>query len=496
MDDKNNLDLKKLDKLDIDEVLQVLNSWDFQPPVKEEIQEESKSYVRFSKDGMEASLFLAPPKEKEIYTQEVIHSFLETKGVKAGIIKSTVRAMIKKKVYNRETLIARGIKAVPGKNGYYQFFFSRNEKPTPQIRRDGTVDYSSFNVLQSVSKDDVLAIYHPATNGTAGCDVRGKFLPLQPGKDMQKLKGKGFYKFEGSNTYYASMDGKVEYKDNELTICSIHVIEGDITSITGKIEFYGDIVINGNIEAGASIRTGKTLTVNGNVEACQMFAGGDIILKKGIQGAQKSKIIAKGNLYADFIEQTEVEVQGDVKANVIMNSVIHAEGKVYLTGKRGTIIGGYVHALEAIEANSVGNDVEVHTIIHVGYNTDAMDNRKALKNNEKTLKEDLSNLMRQMGQLEKYKNTNSDKSMIEQEIRTLQLQKNDLIIKLGKLKEDSLKLQNILDKAKGAYIRIDGSVYRGVVIGVDENQFSVFKNTSFMRYANVDGKLTPTVIIE
>ena len=65
MDDKNNLDLKKLDKLDIDEVLQVLNSWDFQPPVKEEIQEESKSYVRFSKDGMEASLFLAPPKEKE-----------------------------------------------------------------------------------------------------------------------------------------------------------------------------------------------------------------------------------------------------------------------------------------------------------------------------------------------------------------------------------------------------------------------------------------------
>ena len=64
------------------------------------------------------------------------------------------------------------------------------------------------------------------------------------------------------------------------------------------------------------------------------------------------------------------------------------------------------------------------------------------------------------------------------------------------MKEDSLKLQNILDKAKGAYIRIDGSVYRGVVIGVDENQFSVFKNTSFMRYANVDGKLTPTVIIE
>lgn len=497
MDKEKELDLEKNKNLDIDDILQVLNSWDFKPiPTEQDEKKEEKTYVRISQDGMEAWLYLAPPLEGEIYTKEVILSIIEAQGVKAGFIHSSINAMIKKKVYNRETKVAKGMTAVAGKNGYYQFFFVTTEKVAPQYNKDGSVDYSSFHLLQSVEKDDVLAIYHPAEHGTAGYNVQGKFLPLKPGKDLPPLQGKGFYKSEGSNTYFAALDGKVEYKDGVLDIRSIHVVDEDVTTINGKIEFFGDIVINGNVEASVSIRTAKTLTINGNVGACSIYAGGDIILKKGIQGANKAKVVTKGNLFAEFIEHANVEVQGNVTANIIMNSIINAQGKVLLTGTKGTLLGGYTHALEAIEANSMGNNVEIRTLVHVGCKPDVMDKRKALAQMEKYLREELSDLARQMKQLERYKAANPETVVMENEMQSLMLQKRDLITKLEKLKQDTEMVNEIVNKAGKAYIKVDGPIYRGVTVCIDDNQFTVSQNTSFMRYTNVAGKLSAKVLVD
>lgn len=497
MEKEKELDLEKNKNLDIDDILQVLNSWDFKPiPTEQDEKKEEQSYVRISLDRMEAWLYLAPPLEGEIYTKEVILSIAEAHGVKAGFIHSSINAMIKKKIYCRETKIAKGMTAVAGKNGYYQFFFVTEEKVVPQYHPDGSVDYSSFHDLQSVEKDDILAIYHPAEQGTAGYNVQGKFLPLKPGKDLLPLQGRGFYRSDGSNSYFASVDGKVEYKNGVLDIRSIHIVDEDVTTIQGKIEFFGDIVIHGNVESGVSIRTAKTLTIDGTVGACNIYAGGDIVLKKGIQGANKAKVVTKGNLLAEFIEHANVEAQVNVKANIIMNSIINAEGKVFLTGTKGTLLGGYTHALEAIEANSMGNSVEIRTLVHVGCKPDVMDKRKALAQMEKSLREELSDLARQVKQLERYKATNSEAVVIESEMQSLTLQKRDLVIKLEKLKQDMNLVATTVKKASKAYIKVDGPIYRGVTVCVDDNQFTVNQNTSFMRYTNVAGKLSPTVLVD
>lgn len=444
MENKKNEDIN-VNSLDVDDILQVLNSWDFSDAIeKPVIVEKTESYVHFDKNDMEACFSLAPPQEGELYTESSVHTILKEKGVKAGIIESTLKAMVKKKVYNRETLIAKGMKAIEGKNGYYQFFFQRaNAKSAPRIREDGTVDYANFNLIESVQKDDILAMYHPATKGQAGCDVRGKFLQLHPGKELPPLKGKGFYRNEGSNMYYAAQDGKVEYKDGEIEIRTIYVIEEDVTLTTEKVEFFGDIVINGNVESGVSIRTGKTLTINGTVGACNLYAGGDIILKKGVIGSNKSKIVTKGSLYADFIEHSIVETQKDVYANVIMSSKVESEGKIILTGTEATIIGGYTHAGQAIECKSSGNDVEIRTVMHVG--------EKPVEKEELSEKENVKE---------------------QQMIR----------------KENAKKYEN-------SYIKIDGPINRGTIIGIGENQYFVDSNTSFMQFRNIHGQLTRKMII-
>ncbi|MDD2972772.1 MAG: FapA family protein [Lachnospiraceae bacterium] len=441
-------------ELDVDDILQVLNSWEFPDTQEQKVerieQEKRESYVYFRNNDMEAWLSLAPPSPGEVYTLDQVRDFLKKKGVKTGIIDSSVKAMIRKRVYNRATKVAVGIESLEGKNGYYQFYFQREHKrPAPSVRENGTVDYGSFHLIESVQKDDILALYHPATKGKPGCDVHGKFIFMHPGKDLPPLRGKGFYRHEGSNAYYAAQDGKVEYHDGEIEIRSTHVVDGDVTLTTGRVEFFGDIVIYGSVEAGVSIKTGRTLTITGTVGPCDIFAGGDVVLKKGVQGANRAKIITRGVLYADFIEHSYVEAKKGVCANVIMNSNVIVDEKVTLTGSNGAIIGGYTHANEAIDIKRAGNDAEIRTILHVGE--------------------------RPHSQLEKKKEINVFNTDAQSLFRQL---------------KNSEKVEN------PAYIRIDGDVYRGTVVCVDENQHVIREKTSFMEYRNVHGQLTEKVIVD
>jgi len=494
----NLLELNQLDQLDnlqIDEILQALGNWEFLPE-NIEIPEKIKTHVRISEEEMEAWLYLEPPTEGEKYTKEWIMKFLDDNGVKAGIISSNISAMVKKEVYEREILIARGLRPEDGNSGYYEYFFERELKIVPRYREDGSVDYSSFNVLQNVNRDDIIAEYHPASKGKAGYSVRGKFLPQKQPGELGALKGRGFYrKTDEPCLYRALTGGKIEYKNDTITIESTHVIEGNVTTVHGRIEFYGDILVKGNVEAGVVIRTAKSLTINGNVEAVTIYAGGDVVLRRGIQGAGKAKIFAKGNVYAEFIEHTGIEALGSVKANVIMNSFVEAEKSVILTEKKGMLIGGYTHATESFEAITVGNDVEVKTVIHVGSKPELIEKKKSLIQSEQYLKEELANLVKELYQLKKLMRENPDVEILQGELKKVMSKRNDLIRRMESLKEEYQKVDSNIERGKNAYIKINGNVYRGTTVCVGTNQHELKNGTCYMKYTNVDGRLTGTVIV-
>ena len=70
--------------------------------------------------------------------------------------------------------MASSVKGAPGREGYFEFFFD-TEKPKPKINKDGTVDYRSMSLVQNVTEGSLLAVYHPAVQGTSGRDVTGAF---------------------------------------------------------------------------------------------------------------------------------------------------------------------------------------------------------------------------------------------------------------------------------------------------------------------------------
>lgn len=50
-------------------------------------------------------------------------------------------------------------------------------------------------------------------------------------------------------------------------------------------------------------------------------------------------------------------------------------------------------------------------------------------------------------------------------------------------------------QAREAKIRVSGNIYKGVMIGVDDHQMAINRDTSFMEYKAQNGIIVGTVVV-
>lgn len=455
------------------------------------------SQVRLSEDHMTAWLTLNPPADGVPYRKEELIAFLNSHGVVTGYHSSNLSAMVKKKIYCREVKAAVGMAETPGTDGYYEYRFSPERMKEPSIRADGSVDYSSMAMLQNVAKGDVVAVYRRATQGSPGYTVKGEEKKCKPSRELPPIRGRNIRKLEDGVTYISEVDGKVEVKDGRIDIQNVHEIHGDVNYITGKVEFYGDITIYGNVEAGVVIRAGRNITIKGITEGVTIYAGGDVLLEKGLVGGKKAKISAKGNVFADFVENAQIDAKGSVNANVILNSNVSANEKVVVTGKRGAIIGGYTHGLMGIEASNIGNEAEVKTVVHVGYDRKTYTKHLELYKKEQETSQLLEQTVGEMSDILKKKRRSGGRinPLEEQRLLELNRKKDECFSLLDDLKADREMVNQLMEKGKGAMVVADGPIYRGVIICADNAQLPLEHNTCYMKYSCSNGFVAGQVII-
>ena len=449
--------------------------------------------LRVAKDGMSAWLYLAPPDRGQTYTKEELITYLERNGVIKGYHSSNLSAMVKKRVYEREILVAQGQEVQKGKDGWFEYLFTPEEYGVPKIREDGTVDYTSMSALHNVREGDKVAIYHHAEAGIDGYTVRGAGVKAKPVKELPPVRGKGVVR-EGDE-YYAQTDGKIEAKNGKIDIQKVHEVAGDVTLIVGRVEFFGDVIINGNVESGVVIRAGRNIEIHGTAGSATLLAGGDVIISRGIQGG--GSIVAKGSVFADFIENTTVRAGGTVQSNTILNANISAQDKVITTGKKGAVIGGYVHGYRGIEAMTAGSDAEVKTILHSGYEMKSYERFLELRRQEGEIKERLSELVDNVTDALREKRMGSSGISMAAEIRLAERDrtKSQYFEELDKISREKEALEELMEDSQGAYIKVDGNIYRNVVISVNIEQLTLNRSTGYMIYTADDGVLEGNVIV-
>lgn len=78
---------------------------------------------------------------------------LSNRGINTEIQEQKINELLHYEIYRKRWIVAKGVPAVKGKDGWYEFMFDKDFKEMkPKIREDGSVDYSPN--IQIVNKGD------------------------------------------------------------------------------------------------------------------------------------------------------------------------------------------------------------------------------------------------------------------------------------------------------------------------------------------------------
>ncbi|MCI8683248.1 MAG: DUF342 domain-containing protein [Lachnospiraceae bacterium] len=331
--------------------------------LEEQARQATECMVTVSQDKMEAYVTLEKGSGK---TKNEIMRLLAKENVVFGILQKEIEKNLEEAEQGtKRFLAAQGTRPERGRDGYYEFFFRTGIPQIPAIRKDGSIDYQNTVYFEQVQAGQVIAVYHEAQPGIGGRTVDGTELPAQGGQEKQMLKGRGFLLSQDKKTYIARESGKIELKNNEITIQPLLVVN-EVTISTGNLRFNGSIWVRGNVGSGVVIQAKDELIVEGNVESARLQSGGRIVIKNGVSGGGMAVIEAAGEIHGKFFEGASLTSNEGIYANYVMNCNMIAGKEIVISGTRGAIIGGTAAAVNGVKAHHIGNRAGLLTNISIG----------------------------------------------------------------------------------------------------------------------------------
>jgi len=215
-----------------------------------------------------------------------------------------------------------------------------------------------------------------------------------------------------------------------------------------------------------------------------------------MQGGGKGSIVAGGDVFTEFIEYANVTAGGNIQSNVILSSQVNADNKVMLTGKKGLIAGGFVHGMMGITCISAGNQSEIKTGLHAGLKPGMMDKHIEINERYSKANQQLDEVVASMAKILRVRQQTGELSeQLQQHLVDLKAQKDEIYKRCMEIKKEAEDMEAMVMAARDAKIRIEGNIYHGVVISIDNHDMVIQRDTSFMEYQAQNGIITGTVVV-
>ncbi|MPY22839.1 DUF342 domain-containing protein [Shewanella sp. YLB-07] len=327
--------------------------------------------VEISEDKMSAQMQLtAAWGGEEVTIQDILKS-LKTNNVGMGLSKVKIQTLLKQLTQLQSgktcrSVIATGKPCVNGTNAKLErkVPLARERLLQPQERKDGTVDMRNLGSVIMVKPKDLLMVKHPATQGTKGYNVHGEVLAPVPGKDLKLTEEEGAGLDPANlNHLIATVAGQPVETKTSMKVDDVLNIK-DVDVGYGNVDFKGSIMITGDVHEGMVVKSSGDITVMGFVDSSTLIAEGDVIVSKGIIGRQlkenelSTKILAKGQICAQFIQYSDLDAQGEI---LVTKQLLHSHTKTKqkltvsdANGRRGDLVGGIVKADKGLKAVIIG----------------------------------------------------------------------------------------------------------------------------------------------
>ncbi len=450
--------------------------------------------ISVSPDRMVAYIRFYPPTNGgKVMSKKEIIAELNREKIVFGISEKVIDVFLLARQYCLNIPIAKGIKPVPATDTKIEYFF--NEKPLakPKVLEDGSVDFHDLNLFTNVTKGQLLARLTPHDIGAPGKDIYGNIIAQTKPKIKTLKYGRNISISEDKTEIISEVDGNVTLTDGTVFVSDTYNVPADVDASTGDIDYDGSVLIPGTVRTGFTVKAKGDIQVNGVVEGATLIAGGNIVIKRGVQGMGKGNLSAGGDICAQFFESANVIAKGNVTAGSILHSNVLSGNSVIVSGKKGFIVGGEIVCESYLEVNSIGNKMETQTQIKVGVKPELYDEMKILVS-------EVNDINSEIEETSSYLNVYKEKvkkgaKLTPENIKQVK-EYNTILEKLNverTTKNTRLReIKDIIDVGKNGSIKITGAAYRGVTIFISTYIYSVKEKDNHCIYRIADGEISPT----
>ncbi|MBP5604984.1 MAG: DUF342 domain-containing protein [Ruminiclostridium sp.] len=421
---------------------------------------------------MNARLSITPPKNGgKPVTEEEVRNAMALNGIRYNVNEEAIQ-----KAFTNgglSVLLAQGVAPVDGKDGYFTYHFERKSGVQMKADEFGNVDYHDLGLIQNIEKGVVIADIIPETKGTPGKDIRGIELPQYPGKPVKLNIGNGIALSEDGTKLVTAYEGNLRWSKDHFVVDKVLVVS-DIDLSVGNIDFIGDIIIKGNVNEGFVVRSGGNVTIAGSVTNATIEAEGNI---SGKLGFLNSKIRAGGDITVNFGENSDITADGAITAQSFVGCNVVCKGNLTVQGGKSVIVGGKYTCMSNIEANYIGADSYIKTLIVLG-------NVAVLAEELIDLKKKVKELEGQLNQLEMVVSTlNQQKKVAPLTPEREEMLKRSVKAKfshMGSIKETKDRIadiENEIENTNDLCIKVKRAVFPGVTIRINNSQLVVAQKT-------------------
>ncbi|MBO6108822.1 MAG: DUF342 domain-containing protein, partial [Eubacterium sp.] len=273
-----------------------------------------KCIVQVDRDGLKATARFYPPTTGgDLLTEDEIIADLRRAGVKHGVRKKAIDHFLSNHEYCRDYLLAVATKPVHGHDAKVTYHFDINATARPKMNEDGSVDFHQLGNIKPVEAGQKLATLTPVNWGKPGATVTGKPIKPKKVKNRHLRFGRNIRLSEDKLRIYSEVSGHVTLVEDMVMVSDIYQVPANVDASTGDIEYKGTVQVTGNVNTGYKVVADGDIVVNGVVEGAELISGGNIVLKRGMQGGDRGVLNAEGNVTAKFIESAKIECKGFIK---------------------------------------------------------------------------------------------------------------------------------------------------------------------------------------
>ena len=334
-----------------------------------------------------------------------------------------------------------------------------------QTDEEERVDHYLAKVIRTIDAGSHIGRVIPARDGVDGVDVFGQVLASPRREGTSLVLGHGL-RMDQNEADVVVMDvaGRVVQDGATFYVDEVLIVESDVNFASGSVDASTSVRIRGDVRPHFRVRSTKSIQVEGAVEAAEVQAGEDLIVRGGIFGHDSGTLVsAGGELETNICDSALVRVRGKVNVTrEIINSDVVCEATVTL--EHGAIIGGVVSAGQGFLVQTLGSPAGVETRVALGAQGEFLAQIESRRRAAERKRAQAQRLLERVAPFQRdFERLSSDHRQMVESVRSAA---ERMTSQADALDEERLRQLQGKEMAQLPVINVLGTVHAGVIIAM------------------------------